>query len=199
MIEVNYSPSERLCQGDVIKNVHYIQKIEELEENLKITIIDFPLVIILTQDCDLERDYKNRYDTENIKNDDKKLISALVAPLYVSEQVIAGTHLEDLKLKMQQIPKGKKGKPSTRLNNLIKNETPRYHYLKFSPESQIADRIIDFKHYFSANVEQLEQLKKDNFICQVRELYREDISQRFANYLSRIGLPPDETSSSQNS
>jgi hypothetical protein len=49
--------------------------------------------------------------------------------------------------------------------------------------------VIDFKHYFSVPVEYLERIKPTNFVCAVCELYREDICQRFAAYLSRIGLP----------
>ena len=186
MIEVNYSPEERLRQGDIISNIDYIQKLEEIiegpEGNLEITIIDFPLVIILTQDCDLDRDFKNRHSTESILDDDKKLISALVAPVYNSEQFFEGSHLEYIGRKMQRIN-------SKRRQILKKNETPRYHYLEFPPESSIANSVIDFKHYFSMNIEHLEQIKKDHFECQVKELYREDISHRFVSYLSRIGLP----------
>ena len=39
------------------------------------------------------------------------------------------------------------------------------------------------------NVECLRKLKSKKFVCKVSELYREDLSLRFANYLSRIGLP----------
>ncbi len=72
---------------------------------------------------------------------------------------------------------------------LRKNQTPRYHYLEFPSNVPIVSSVIDFKHYFTVNVEYLKKHKKKNFICQVGPLYREDISQRFASYLSRIGLP----------
>ena len=91
---------------------------------------------------------------------------------------------------MQIINKiAKKGKLSTKYKNLIDNEIPRYHYLKFSEDIPIVSSIIDFKHYFSVDIEYLKKHINENFVCQVSELYREHISQRFANFLSRIGLP----------
>ena len=53
----------------------------------------------------------------------------------------------------------------------------------------------DFKHYFSVSVAYLEKLRPKHFVCRLSELYREDLSQRFAAYLARIGLPnlPNES------
>ena len=76
--------------------------------------------------------------------------------------------------------------PGIRLRN---NESPRYHYLYFPEEFPIPASVIDFKHYFSVNVEHLKGKKRDCFSGKVAELFREDISQRFASYLSRIALP----------
>jgi hypothetical protein len=35
----------------------------------------------------------------------------------------------------------------------------------------------------------LEKIRPKNFVCRLSALFREDLSQRFAAYLSRIGLP----------
>jgi hypothetical protein len=85
---------------------------------------------------------------------------------------------------MQQI--NKKERPGKKLRQ---NQTPRYHYLEFPTDIPIIPSVIDFKHYFSVNVKYLKKIKKTNFICNVPPLYREDISHRFASFLSRIGLP----------
>ena len=74
-------------------------------------------------------------------------------------------------------------------NYLRNNERPRYHYLTFPPSTPIVDSVVDFKHYFSANVKYLKQNRRAMFVCRLAELYREDLSQRYAAYLSRIGLP----------
>ena len=58
-----------------------------------------------------------------------------------------------------------------------------------SKHINVVPSVIDFKHYFSVNVKYLQKVKRKQFVCMVGDLYREDISQRFASFLSRIGLP----------
>ena len=153
-------------------------------DSVEVSKILFPYIIVLTQNCDLEQDYKFRWSRNKTETQDKWLISVIVAPLYNVEHVYEGVHLSELDMKMQLINKRKSpGK------NLRKNEVPRFHYIKFPDDIKIVPSVIDFKHYFSSNVNYLKEKKKTNFICQVSELYRESISHRFASYLSRIGLP----------
>jgi hypothetical protein len=184
MVKIKNSKQGRLRQGDIYKNVEYVEYIVEKEGNLEISKISFPFIIVLTQDCDLEQDYKVRWAIKKPSNSDKRLFSVIVAPLYNEEHFYIGEHLKDLGYEMEKIKKtGTKGE-------LIgKNEIPRYHYVKFPPITPIANSIIDFKHYFSVNGEYLKRMKSTNYVCQIAELYRESISQRFANYLARIGLP----------
>ena len=112
------------------------------------------------------------------------LINEVTAPLYNVEYVYLGEHLSELNMKMEGI--NRKRSPGVNLrNNLI----PRYHFLEFPENIPIVTSIIDFKHYFSVNVKYLHKIKKTNFICSVSSLFRESISQRFAYFLSRIGLP----------
>ncbi len=75
---------------------------------------------------------------------------------------------------------------------LMQNQKPRYHFIEFPSDTGLVPAIIDFKHYFSAPVLYLQCVKKDRFACKIGELFREDISQRFAWFLSRIGLPTGE-------
>jgi hypothetical protein len=69
------------------------------------------------------------------------------------------------------------------------NANPRYHYLDFPKDCPLVPSVVDFKHYFSVSPEQLREHAKASFICRLAPLYREDICQRFAAFLSRIGLP----------
>lgn len=184
-IRVKKQRVPRICQGDVFKDIEYVEYISEKEGNLEVSRIIFPLVTVLTQDCDLEQDYNSRWSKKEDKKDqDKFLLSVLVAPMYNAEHVYQGEHLSELKMKMQKIKrKGTSG------NDLRNNQKPRYHYLEFPPEIHIVPSVIDFKHYFSVNIKQLKKLKRTNFICSIPPLFREDISQRFASFLARIGLP----------
>lgn len=188
MIRINREQSVRVCQGDIFEEIHFIENVVETNGEIEISRVTFPWIIVLTQDCDLQQDYFLRNPSEErttTPNQDKQLFSILVAPLYNAEHVYQGTHLSALNMEMSAI-----NKKRSQGNSLRNNEIPRYHYLQFPPgEVQIPDSVIDFKHYFSVNRDYLESEKNDKFICKVNELFREDISHRFAAFLSRIGLP----------
>lgn len=185
MIKTRKQRRPRICQGDIFRDVDYIEYVSEESGIIEVSRIVFPLVVVLTQDCDLEQDYHFRWSkSRSFPNHDKWLISVLVAPLYNVEHFYQGDHLSELNLKMQTI--SRKNTPGKNLRN---NETPRYHYIEFPPAVPLVPSVIDFKHYFSVNVNYLKKLKKTNFVCCVSDLYREDISQRFAGYLARIALP----------
>ena len=186
MIDVEKNSAERIRQGDIYRNIEYIEYAIEKMGIVDISKIDFPLIIILTQDCDLQQDYTFRFPGEARASQDKYLISVLVAPLYNAEQFYLGDHLSELGLKMAGFESRSKKSANKSLKN---NEVPRYHYLDFPDNIPIVPSVIDFKHYFSVNIEQLTAIKDKNFVCKVSQLYREDISQRFASFLSRIGLP----------
>lgn len=184
MIKVNLNNTARICQGDLINNVEYIEYAEEKDANIEISKILFPVTVVLTQDCDLEQDFINRYNSNN--NQDKHLISIIVAPIYNIEHIYDGVHLSEIGLKMQTI---NKNPDKTENKYLRQNKNPRYHFLDFDDSVSLVDSVIDFKHYFTVNIIYIKKLKATNFICQIDELYRESISQRFAYFLSRIGLP----------
>lgn len=184
MIKTKIGKQNRIHQGDIIKDVDYIESICEKSGDIEIKKIRFPLVIVLTQDCDLAQDYKLRYGHCEKKYHDKFMFSVLVAPIYNADHVFEGKHLELLERNMQAI--NRRRSPGSFIMN---NENPRYHYLEFIDSIPIVPSIIDFKHYFSVNVDYLKRKKKNDFICKVSEIYREQITQRFSNFLARIGLP----------
>jgi hypothetical protein len=113
------------------------------------------------------------------------LISVIVAPLYNYEDFRNGNHLSQLDLKMQVMN-------SKKCSNIKNNEDKRYHYIHFDDKVKITDSVIDFKHYFTCNIQYLNKKMKTDYICSVIPLYRELILQRFSNFLSRIGLPDPE-------
>jgi hypothetical protein len=183
-VKVRTGKRARITQGDIIRDVEYIEYASAKSGNMEISKIIFPLVIVLTQDCDLSLDYKYRWSKAETKNEDKWLLSVLVAPLYNVEHIYTGEHLHDIGMEMVKIKRN-----GTQGNNLKNNEIPRYHYLEFPSDISTVSSVIDFKHYFSVNVAYLKKLKNQNSVCALSELYREDVVQRFSSYLSRIGLP----------
>jgi hypothetical protein len=174
---------ERVCQGDILRNVEYSESVQEQAGILEVKKVLFPLAIVLTQDCDLKWDHEFR--TQVGDTQDKQLISVLLAPMYNAEHFFQGHHLSEIGIRSRIF--GRKDQPSVRQKN-----HPRYHYLDFQADVGLVPCVIDFKHYFSAPVVYLEELKKTAFVCKVAALYREDISQRFASFLSRIGLPAEQ-------
>ncbi len=193
----------RIRQGDIIRNVRFHESFHYKEGLLDLNFIDFPYVLVLTQDCDLEQEYELR--TSNMKSElseagdeneiyvDKALISVLLAPIYNYDQFCNGDHLADcfkqiypssFRVKTHQIARNK-----TPEKDIKNNQNPRYHYLSLFDEKMLSESLIDFKHYFSVSLMELELLRKTNYICTISPLYREKVSHRFVSFLSRIGLP----------
>lgn len=174
------SSKDRLSQGDVLENVEY--KIIALEDESRVLYsITFPYIIVLTQDCDLEWDFENRNDTEK-KNHDKFLQSVLFCPAYISEQFKEGQHLLKLNLTMATWT-------GDLWKRVIQNQHDRFHYLEGGTEMNMPNLIIDFKHYYTISRDEIYGSYKEKYKTSVETLYREQLSQRFAYYLSRIGLP----------
>ena len=71
---------------------------------------------------------------------------------------------------------------------IMNNEDPRFHFLHFEDGFELPDMVIDFKHFYTVSTEYLYR-NINNRVCSLSELYREKISQRFAYFISRIGLP----------
>ncbi len=184
-IRVRRTKLARIGQGDIFRDVECIERVFEERGIIEVSKVVFPLAVVMTQDCDLEQDarYKTKGDGRP-SNDDKRLLSVLMVPMYNAEHVFQGTHLNDLRLSMAPINKNK-----TEGKNLRNNERPRYHYLEFPDDVPVVPQIADFKHYFSVHLSYIESLRSKQFVCRISDMFREDLSQRFAAYLARIGLP----------
>lgn len=179
-VVVNRRRLGRVSQGDVFRDVECIEYAIEKRGIVEVSKIIFPLVVVLTQDCDLEQDFNGRVKEKQ----NNKLLSVLVVPLYNAEHVFTGEHLSDLQISGTTI-----NKKRTEGMALMQNERPRYHYIDFPAQVPVVASIADFKHYFSVHTAYLEKIRPKNFICRLDDLFREDLSQRFAAYLGRIGLP----------
>ena len=174
----------RITQGDIFKDVEIIESIEDNGNSLRIKKVTFPLVICLNQDCDLLSDWRDREREKNGEpdvNKDCRLLHIIVAPLFNYELFKTGNHWNGIFLQ----DKAYNSKLKSKFEN---NEIPRYHYLNFPAKDKEMEMIIDFKHFFTINTEQLYD-KIGSRICSIDILFRERICQRFANFISRIGLP----------
>lgn len=177
---------ERICQGDIYRDLEYDYRVYEDEKgDRKIDKITLPYMIVLSQDCDLESDYRNRSQkAEEQESQDKFLHSILVCPAYLAAELHYGTHLSGpgFNLKMEDYN-------SKRWAVIEDNKNERYHCLTADLNLQIPHLAIDLKHYFAIPRSKLYDSRKKHYVASINELYREALSQRFAYYVSRIGLP----------
>jgi len=196
VITENKKFRDRVSQGDIYKDVWCFENISEDAENIYIKRVKFPYVVVLTQDCDIQQ------HTEYVNRKSGQLFSVLVAPLYNVAKFMEGTHLTNLNLEAPSYL-SKKGTVLEATgqhlnsigNSIINNDIKRFHYIPIDDkELEIPPCVVDFKNYFSVGVNFLEQDKKKDFVCRLKPLYRELLTQRFSNFLSRIGLPEPITS-----
>jgi len=177
---------ERVTQGDIYRDIEITSALKTIgsdgQDEFEFEAITYNYAVVLTQECDLEQDHKNRKEVGD--KHDKFIPSILLAPAYLAERLREGVHLEDLELKMEKIS----SKPWTTLKQ---NKNARYHFLPKNIDFSVPDLVIDFKHYFTILRDHLYEILKEDeyYIASLADLFREDLSHRFTNYLSRIGLP----------
>ena len=161
--------SNDIEQGDMIPDCPIVippSNIYEGDEpEIEIKLIDS---IILSQSCDL------------VNN---KIQIVLVCPYFT------------LKTFIESLPKTEQSKKAKKKNidNLKKGFLPGYHLLNKSDEKNIKDYIvIDFRNVYGIQIESLREIAK-NISSRNRLLppYREHLSQAFARYFMRVGLPQD--------
>ena len=196
--------SFKIFQGDILKNVKL--NIEYDDNPVNSNDFTVPYIVIMSQDCDLDNDFKSyqAYSKFSLKNDlkssnfddfssdqknqlrsmyDKLLPSVLICPAFLASEFREGIHLRGYdNYHMQYIN-------SKNWNTLKHNETPRYHFLRGDADFQFPDLVIDFKWYYTFPTGYMYSIFEDSYAGSLNELYRERMSQRFVNYLSRIGLP----------
>jgi hypothetical protein len=174
---------KRIRQGDILRDFDFIEWRGFVGANpnkVKLRLRALPYVILLTQDCDLDLDFT--YHTTKQKDDDKFLQSILACPAYLAEQFRKGKHLEEIGLQMAQIT-------SDRWHNITYNSDPRYHFLPASDTYGMPPVVVDFKHYYGVHIDMLYDVFDRYYHASLNELFREELSQRFSAFLSRVGVP----------
>ncbi len=182
------STAKRYEQGDILRDVTLIQW-ADVEDERAINVVERTLqyCVVVSQECDLEHDFNNR-EKQDKKSEDKYLQSLLICPAYQAESFRKGEHLKQLELRMEVIN-------SDNWKRLIQNNQARYHYLGRHEDFQIPELIIDFKHYMTVPRDILYREKFEScYLATIEILFRDSLSGRFAQYLSRIGLPDELTS-----
>lgn len=168
----------RVSQGDIFQDIEITENIHTDKSIVRVRKIVFPFVVCLNQECDLESDFRDNGKLFC----DNNLLHIAIAPAFIFEQFLSGTHWG--KIFSNNSPQKRS---DTAVRKITDNEIPRYHYLKF-PDSEMPELIIDFKHFFTIDRNQL-YAQIDNRLCSLEQLFKEKINQRFSYFISRIGLP----------
>ena len=174
-------------QGEILSNVmQHKVFFESLADpgGLEVQPVIHDYAIVLSQDCDLEQDFNVRQailaaGATPDPMDDKLLPNVLLCFLATESSMSATLPGRDIRKRFKQ------------------NKEDRYQYLRaVEPADDAEDQGlqalgIDFRRYFTVPTDELyAQIGSDCLRrCRLAPQYLEHLSCRFANFLSRVGLP----------
>lgn len=189
--QANHTNDPFVAQGDIITNVTYTYEVTINEKYVDVIQLLFPYVLVLSQSCDLQ--HGNRLINKEIKSESKVMFSAIVVPFFEKNTICKGEHMSqivkqgliDCNINNEFIPDEEMG--------VIKNGLHyRYHLLQFQFDNiAFPDYVIDFKTFFTLNLNELMKLKQ-NRLCRLGDIETQQIVNKFAAFLSRVGISDDK-------
>lgn len=180
--------TDQICQGDIFQNVKYSYIESEDDEGVNIIEYEFPMAIIVSQACDVIA--MEELAINKSGKPAKFMPSILMCPIYDKTASKSGNHIKDafaqLSIKVIEEPIYFKDD----LKTADKDWHYRFHALTIESESEkvLENAIIDFKHYFTVPISYLVS-HKNNRILHLDDLFAEQITLKFATYLSRVAIP----------
>lgn len=180
--------SSKICQGDVYKNVKYSYIDAEDDNSVDVVEYEFPLAVIISQACDviaMEGIFTSRGGKPA-----KFMPSILMCPIYEKNLAKTGEHLTEvfngLSLAItKEVVYHKE-------DYIVAERDWHYRFhafeLTLNGSSVLSNAIIDFKHYFSVPISYLAK-HKENRIYHIDDLFSEQLTLKFATYLSRVAIP----------
>lgn len=180
--------NEPICQGDIFKNIKYAYIDNEDNEAVDIIELTFSHAIIISQGCDVIS--MSKLETEHSEKVTKFMPSILMCPIYNAQMAKKAEHLSKVIQELSPTTISEYLFNSDELKIVKKDWHYRYHYLSISDgkESIMDDAIIDYKHYFTVPAKYLLK-ERENRICRLDSIYAEQITLKFATYLSRVAIP----------
>lgn len=180
--------SELISQGDIFKNVKFSYIESEDDDIVDIVEMEFPLAIIVSQACDVR--YMCELQENNGGKTTKYMPSILMCPIYSVDSVKSQTNFENINnnlINLEELGYYSNTKDGKTADQDLHY---RYHLLTVKDVSDIIleNLIIDFKHYFSVPMSYLLKNKKNRY-CSLESIFSEQITLKFANYLSRVAIP----------
>jgi len=182
------APEDDLCQGDVFSNIKYSYIDAETDEYVDITEYEFPLSVIVSQACDVT--FMSQMQTEKNGKSTKFMPTILLCPIYDGQAVRDNKHLADINSKTDIVLDTEKFFTSKE-RDVTKNDMHyRFHQLDVEVDGNavVDNGLVDFKHYFSVPASYLLKSRSQR-LYRLESLFAEQVTLRFATYLSRVGIP----------
>jgi hypothetical protein len=155
-------------------------------KSLRVEAKIHPFALVVSQDCDLEQDFKSRQGTLEANPDDKLLPNLLFCEIALATSLRGNRTI------------------NTRIwSQVSSNKHERYHFFqRIEPADDalcegLPELSADFKRYFSvptAEVYRRIELGETRRRSVLASPYLEHFSSRFSYYLSRVALPSDHAS-----
>jgi len=136
----------------------------------------------------LENDHQYRREGAKPTDQERTLPTILVVPAYNAETMLSGEYLPRFIRRAIQ---------AKEIEKWARNDTPRWHFLQRRQEYQIPELVLDFRVYYCIDSDAFYEnyaSSDHHYLGTLDKLYRENVSDRFAFYLARIGLPEPSTS-----
>lgn len=194
-----------LRQCEIISNlieVRLASSNPKIRQGPRIDVRRHQFAMVVSQDCDLEQDYKVRNSKESTVSEDKKLPSILFCELIDVATLVS-----------------RSGIGSKDWKSIQQNKNERYQFLEKVPlecdamKTGIGEMAMDFKRYFTVPaddtysqlsnirwhkhlglVDENARMNKAHRRCIMFSPYLEQVSTRFSYFQSRIALPVDHQS-----
>ena len=180
--------SESVCQGDVFKNVKYNYIDAEDDDSIDVVEYEFPLAVVISQACDVIA--MDRIITAGGGKPAKFMPAVLICPIYDKNVAKKGDHLVDVFNELNYSFNKEDVYHKNDYEIAERDWHYRFHALELTMNGSpvLSNAIIDFKHYFSVPISYLIK-NKENRVYRLDDLFSEQLTLKFATYLSRVAIP----------
>jgi len=177
-----------LCQGDIFKNVKYNYIYDENNDEVQVIEYEFPLAVIISQACDVV--HMSSIVNSKEGKPTKFMPSILMCPIYDKESAKSGNNIEQA-FNILNYNEVKESLFNSNEYKIIKNDWHyRFHYLElyYNNNKVLENTVIDYKHYFTVPASYLIN-NRQNRVYRLEELFAEQVTLKFATFLSRVAIP----------
>ncbi len=186
-------PNSGLRQGEILTGIRLPIVNEPIDEDPDITparIEKLKYAIIVTQDCDLEKDWLKRSKSQ------KGILPTVLICVVIDENELLGLP----KAYGFRFAGSDRTQPQPELLAVLRNKDERFHYLRQIDPAQELQReglphlYCFFRYLYAVSPEYLYSSMQNGSVrrrCFLKSPYLEQFALRFHYFHSRVGLPQD--------